>query len=149
MKLTLKSSMHPALVSTAILVEHGTNETKLLDAMWALMYSSKGAGLAANQVGILKRVIVVHAKGFKQEFINPVITKRYGGKTMSREGCLSYPGLEMRISRYKNIVVEGFDGNWNPIKRKLKGLAAYCVQHEIDHLNGKTIVTACLPQLED
>ncbi len=139
MKLTIKGSKHPALTSSAKQVEHGANINDLIDSMWALMYSARGIGLAANQVGILDRVVVVHANGFKQELVNPVITKSYGGKVTSKEGCLSFPGVQAKMLRSKQIIVEGFDRDWKPIKRKLKGLAAYCVQHEIDHLDGKTI----------
>lgn len=103
------------------------------------MYQGRGVGLSANQVGELKRIIVIHADGFKQVIINPVIIKTYGGKSTQKEGCLSSPGLQVVKVRFKQIIVEGFDENWKPIKRKLKGLAARCVQHEIDHLNGVTI----------
>lgn len=141
MKLSLKGYQHPALKSIAKDVEEGTDVWELVCSMWELMYRSNGVGLAANQVGVLDRVIVVHANGFRQEFINPVITKRYGGRVTNKEGCLSFPGVLSRMMRSKQIVVEGFDRDWKPIKRKLKGLAAYRVQHEVDHLNGKTIIT--------
>lgn len=141
MKLSIKGSQHPALASIAEEVATGANVRELIDSMWDLMYSSKGIGLAANQVGVLSRVIVVHANGFKQEFINPVITKRRGGSALVSEGCLSFPGVKTKMLRSRHIIVEGFDRDWKPVKRKLKGLAAYCVQHEIDHLNGKTIIS--------
>lgn len=140
MKLAIKGSRHPALTSTAEEVPEGANVRELIDSLWAVMYASKGIGLAANQVGVLDRVIVVHANGFKQEFINPVITKKYGGQLLSKEGCLSFPGVETKMLRNRHVIVEGFDRDWKPVKRKLKGLAAYCAQHEIDHLNGKTII---------
>jgi peptide deformylase len=120
-------------------VREGEDVSTLLDSMWATMYASKGIGLAANQVGELKRVFVMHANGLKQEFINPVITKSYGGKTTNREGCLSYPGVTVPVIRYKQVIVNAFDRKGKPFKRKLKGLAAFCAQHEIDHLDGITI----------
>ena len=113
---------------------------KLISDMWEAMYANKGVGLAAPQVGEPVRVIVMHAEGLKQEFINPVIIKAYGGKGISREGCLSFPGKIVPMSRFKRIIIEGFDANWKPVRRKLKGKAAYCAQHEVDHLNGITIV---------
>jgi len=119
--------------------QHDMSVMLLIVDMWRLMYQHRGIGLAANQVGELQRVIVVHADSFKQAIINPVITKSYGGQTTSKEGCLSFPRLNVPMVRSRKIIVEGFDQNWKPIKRKLKGLAAYCVQHEVDHLNGITI----------
>lgn len=110
-----------------------------INAMWETMYANKGIGLAANQVGLLDRVIIIDVNGLRQVFINPIITKKFGGTAMSREGCLSFPGVIVKKLRYKRITVEGFDQDWNPIVFKLKGLNAYCVQHEIDHLNGVTI----------
>jgi peptide deformylase len=112
----------------------------LLDSMWACMYGQKGIGLAAPQLGQTKRAIVMHVNGLKLELINPVISKLYGGKTTSKEGCLSYPGEKVNIIRHKQVVIEGYDRKWVWQKRKLKGLAAMCAQHEVDHLNGITIV---------
>jgi peptide deformylase len=137
--MSIKIFNHSALTSVSKEVERDEDVSELLDAMWLEMKESRGIGLAANQIGVLKRVIIINAKGFSQEFINPVITKKYGGKAMSVEGCLSFPGIQVKVSRYKNIVIEGLDGNMNPVKRKLKGLQAYCAQHEVDHLNGITI----------
>jgi len=116
-----------------------SNVNNLLDSMWATMYGQKGIGLAAPQIGETKRAIVMHVNGLKLELINPVITKMYGGKTTSKEGCLSYPNKRVSMLRYKQVVIEGYDRNWVWKKRKLKGLAAMCAQHEVDHLNGITI----------
>lgn len=140
MKGILKSGRHSALSTVSAPVEQGEDVTDLIGLMWSIMTEKRGAGLAANQLGETKRVIVVHANGFRQEFINPVIIKAYGGRTLNREGCLSYPGMVVKVMRHKQIIVEGFDRNWKPVRRKLKGFAAYCVQHEVDHLNGITIV---------
>ncbi|MHA1835399.1 MAG: peptide deformylase, partial [Candidatus Odinarchaeia archaeon] len=115
-----------------------SNVNNLLDSMWATMYGQKGIGLAAPQIGETKRAIVMHVNGLKLELINPVITKMYGGKTTSKEGCLSYPNKRVSMLRYKQVVIEGYDRNWVWKKRKLKGLAAMCAQHEVDHLNGIT-----------
>ncbi len=130
----------PILKTVALEVPEGENVNELISAMFLTMRKNNGVGLAANQVGELKRVIVIGIDGFQQEFINPVITKRYGNKGKSVEGCLSFPGQVVKMKRYKRIIVEGFDRDWQPIKRKLKGFTAYCVQHEVDHLNGITIV---------
>lgn len=86
-----------------------------------------------------KRIIVVNVNQLKQEFINPVIVKTRGSKTLSVESCLSFPGIQVKMWRYKDIIVEGFDRDWTPIRRKLKGLNACVVQHEVEHLDGITI----------
>ena len=122
-------------------IDMSDNILLILENMWATMYTGRGIGLAANQIGIRKRVIVIDTgQGFKQEFINPVITRFYGGKHTAKEGCLSFPGQTALISRSKQIVIEGLDQNMMPIKRKLKGMAARAVQHEVDHLNGITCI---------
>lgn len=137
--LKLVSPKHPALALTSAEVEPREDVSALVGDMWAVMEAGNGRGLAANQIGVLKRVIVVHADSFKQVFVNPVIVRKAGyGK--SEEGCLTYPGVKVRVPRAKRITVEGFDELWRPVQFKLQGLAAICVQHEIDHLNGITIV---------
>lgn len=138
----IKTGSTLSLHVPAFEVASGEDVSALINDMWRLMYEHKGIGLAANQVGELRRVIVVHAKGFKQAFINPVIVRRYGGRKAEREGCLSFPGATVTKVREVQIIVEGFDQDWNPIRRKLKGLAARCVQHEVDHLDGKNITDA-------
>jgi len=111
----------------------------LIAAMWRLMDRHGGIGLAANQVGVLKCVIVIHVDGFRQAFINPIIERRYGGTTTRHEGCLSFPGVQVLKVRHRQIVVTGLDAQGTPIKRKLKNWAAIAVQHEVDHLWGVTI----------
>jgi len=138
----LVPSSHPALRQVAAPVEVGDAEvSSLVDAMFDTIAtnSTKGIGLAANQLGVLKRVIVIHCDGFKQEFINPVIVYRGGGKKMTEEGCLSFPGRRVKKVRDRSVVVEGLDKAFNPIRRRLKEMTAICVQHEVDHLNGVTI----------
>ncbi len=77
--------------------------------------------------------------GFSKAIINPVITKTSGKLKLGKEGCLSFPGKRVDMKRDNIVVVEGFDEDWNPIKKKVRALSAFCVQHEIDHLNGITI----------
>lgn len=136
---SLVTAGHPALKQIAQPVPEGGRVDNLVEQMFMIMKQHKGIGLAANQVGVLQRVIVININGIKQEFINPVITAQKGGRRTSREGCLSYPGRIVSVARYKEITIEGFDKNWQPVKRKLKDLAASCVQHEMDHLDGRTI----------
>lgn len=129
----------PALSSIAEEVVEGEDVSAIVDEMLRIMRELGGIGLAANQIGILKRIIVVRVGSFKQTIINPVLTLAKGGKTTSREGCLSYPSLDVLKVRNKKLIVKGYDADLNPIKFKLKGLAARCVQHEVDHLDGITI----------
>jgi len=110
----------------------------IINDMFELL-NGQGIGLAAPQVGIAKRIIVIHVGGFKKAIINPEITKLYGGQTTQREGCLSFPGQEALIIRYRQIRVKGYDKNLKPVKYKVKGLVARCIQHEVDHLDGKCI----------
>ena len=133
---TIKTKGNPILNQTAEDVPHREKVRSLIHEMWLKMDIYDGIGLAAPQLGEPVRVIVVKTKDFKQAFINPVITRRFGGTKNSRESCLSVPGLIASKTRYKRIIVEGYDEEWKPIRRKLKGMAAICVQHEVDHLNG-------------
>ncbi len=128
------------LHSVAQEVLHGEDVSQLVSDMWATLRTTTGVGLAANQVGILKRVIIVNDTNFISEIINPVITQRMGKVKQSTEGCLSFPLKTRTIKRDSVVVIEGFDVNWNPIKKKCRGLLANIVQHEVDHLNGITIV---------
>lgn len=137
--MNLITTPHTTLNMIASPVEEGIFVDSTLIIMWEELTKHKGIGLATNQINHLERIIIMQCNGLKLELINPVITKRYGGKITSKEGCLSFPGIEVTIVRDKQIIVEGFNRNWKPIRRKLKGLTACCIQHEIDHLNGKCI----------
>lgn len=137
---TLPQNQPRTLRQPAEPVTFGESMQPVVGAMFHIMMEQRGIGLAANQVGLPHRIIVVNVNGLRQEFINPVIVKRYGGKHTAREGCLSFPGRYVPVVRDKQIIVEGFDQDWTPIRRKLKGLAARCVQHEVDHLDGVCIL---------
>jgi len=139
MRPLLRFGSAPALHRVCEIITGDDDAAALLDTMWDAMYGAKGIGLAAPQIGVIKRAIVMHVKGFKLELINPTITKQYGGQVTSKEGCLSYPGVKVNVLRYKCVVIEGFTRDHKPVERKLKGLAAMCAQHEVDHLNGITI----------
>lgn len=113
---------------------------QLLDDMYdTLKASNDGIGLAAPQVGVLKRVIVIdlgeEGDGKVYKLINPVITKRKG-EQVCREGCLSVPGLVGDVVRPKEVTVEALDENGKKIVIKAKDLFAICLSHEIDHLDG-------------
>ena len=103
------------------------------------MAKGRGIGLAAPQVGVLKRVIVVHGDFKGQRILglaNPKITKKSKEKEKDTEGCLSFPGTFLEIKRAKEVEVKGLDINGKRIRLKAKGLLARVLQHEIDHLDG-------------
>ena len=112
---------------------------KLVVDMIQTMESNAGIGLAASQVGVLKRVLVAQVDLKNQQIlvlINPKIIKKSKEKEIDEEGCLSFPGIILKIKRAKEIEVEGQDFNGKKIKIKVKGLAARVLQHEVDHLDG-------------
>lgn len=97
--------------------------------------AAKGIGLAAPQVGVMRRLIVVCVPGWELVMVNPVITSRRLKSSM-QEGCLSYPGRQVQIVRDKIIRAEGFDIKGEPMRVRASGLLSTCIQHEIDHLDG-------------
>ncbi|MBQ8044427.1 MAG: peptide deformylase [Clostridia bacterium] len=99
------------------------------------MYKFDGVGLAAPQVGILKRIIVIDIGEGPKVFINPVIKKATGVQT-GEEGCLSSPNTFGNVDRPESLVVEAFDIDGKQVKVKAKGLEAVVLSHEIDHLDG-------------
>ena len=109
----------------------------LLDDMKETVRAEQGAGLAAPQIGVLKRIFVASFDGCKTfvEAINPVIVKAKGKHT-EHEGCLFIPNVREAVERPRHVVVEAFDRYGNPITLKGDGFAAACFCHEIDHLDG-------------
>lgn len=133
------------LYDVCVPVTEDEDLTELIENMKRIMYEGRGAGLAANQIGSKKRVIIINVGKFRKVILNPIITDFSALKTVkSVEGCLSFPNKKATIIRYKTVTVEGFSPNWKPIKQKLKGIAAICVQHEVDHLYG----LACIKEEE-
>ena len=123
----------------------GSNEKKLINDLFDTMYNSKGIGLAAVQVGILKRILVidVSTKDEKKEplsFINPTIKKLSDETSIYEEGCLSIPETFIEIERPKICEIEYIDSNGFKKELKCDGLMSTCVQHEINHLDGKLII---------
>jgi len=108
----------------------------ILDDMAETMYSAPGVGLAAPQVGILKRVAIFDIDEQLYEMVNPVITKTEG-EQIEIEGCLSVPGKYGRVQRPEKVVVEYQDRNGNKQIMETEGLKAVVVCHETDHLDGK------------
>ncbi|MFP4372580.1 MAG: peptide deformylase [Halanaerobium sp.] len=127
----------PVLRSKTNKIDEVTKKTNdLIDNMFETMYAEDGVGLAAPQVGILKRIAVVDIReGNKIVLINPEIIKEEG-KTMREEGCLSIPGETGDVIRSEKIKVRSLDRKANEIEFEAEGLEARAIQHEIDHLNG-------------
>ncbi|HKZ72697.1 MAG TPA: peptide deformylase [Steroidobacteraceae bacterium] len=115
---------------------------RLIDDMFETMYAAPGIGLAATQVDVHRRLIVIDLSAEKTEplvFVNPEILTREGAGTME-EGCLSVPGIFDEIQRAAKVRARFQDRDGVTHERDLEGLLAVCLQHEIDHLDGKLFV---------
>ncbi len=112
---------------------------KVLSLMAQSMYEHSGIGLAAPQVGMSVRLIVVDIGEGLHKLVNPKIVKRQGTQAI-QEGCLSVPGACVKVKRSRQVWVEALDENNHPVKIEAKDLFACVLQHEIDHLEGKLIV---------
>ena len=119
------------------------NIQRLMDDMLETLYAAPGIGLAAIQVGVAKRVIVIDtSRGREKEpknpmyFVNPEIFWKSEEKNIYEEGCLSVPNQFAEIDRPKQCHLKYLDYNGNPKEIKAEGLLASCIQHEIDHLEG-------------
>lgn len=114
----------------------------LVDDMFETMYQAPGIGLAATQVDVHKRVLVIDISEDKSEplcFINPEIITSSGEEKMD-EGCLSVPGIYEPVIRAKQITVRALGRDGNSFDLDVNGLLAVCIQHEMDHLEGKLFV---------
>ena len=107
----------------------------LLDDMLDTMYDAEGVGLAAPQIGILRRIAVIDTGDGPVEMINPVITKREGVQG-DMEGCLSFPNRSGYVERAEYVVCEAYDRNGDLYEYEAEGLFARAIQHELDHLDG-------------
>lgn len=115
---------------------------KLIDDMFETMYAAPGIGLAATQVNVHKRVLVIDISESRKEriaLINPEIVSREGVEE-TEEGCLSVPGVYDKVKRADRIRVRALDRDGKRIEFDAEGLLAVCIQHEIDHLDGKLFV---------
>ena len=122
------------------LLKVGNEERKLMDDMLQTMYAANGIGLAAIQIGIPKRIIVmdISKDGNKNPmfFVNPIIKNKDKEKTTYEEGCLSVPNYFAEVDRPKYCEVEYLDYSGESKVLKADGLLATCIQHEMDHLEG-------------
>ena len=120
---------------------------QLIDDMIETMYLEKGIGLAATQVNVHLRVLVLdvsEAQDQPQSFINPEIIARQGSQNCE-EGCLSVPGIYAEVERAEMITVQALDRNGTSFEIVADGLLAVCLQHEMDHLDGKLFVDYLSP----
>ena len=114
----------------------------LIDDMFETMYAAPGIGLAATQVNVAKRLLVIDVSDKRDQplvLINPDIVAREGVEE-TEEGCLSVPGVFDKVTRAEKIVVRALDRDGKPFELEADGLLAVCIQHEIDHLDGKLFV---------
>lgn len=112
----------------------------LADKMTEVMFREEGVGLAAPQVGVGKRLIVVNLEDDFHILLNPEIVERSEEEEVREEGCLSVPGPEAPVSRSTKVVVKGMDLEGNEIELTREGMAARVFQHEVDHVNGKLFI---------
>lgn len=124
------------------------NIRRLIVDMFETMYDAPGIGLAASQVNVHKRVVVIDVSEDKSQplvFINPEIEVLDTEVSEYDEGCLSVPGFYETVVRPEHIRVKALDRDGNPFEIEPQGLLAVCIQHELDHLNGKLFVDHISP----
>ena len=142
-KLRILEFPDPRLRKKAVPVEVVDDPLRqLIDDMFETMYEAPGIGLAATQVDVHRRLLVADVSQEKDEpqvLINPEILER-DGSAITEEGCLSVPGYYEEIERAEHIKVRYLDRDGNEQESEYEGLLAVCVQHEIDHLDGKLFV---------
>ena len=120
----------------------------LLDDMAETMYDANGVGLAAPQVGVLKRVVVIDVGDGLIELINPVITYKKG-EQINAEGCLSVPGKSGTVARPEKVKVRALNRHGEEINIDADGLLAIALCHEIDHLSGTLYIDNVIAYIED
>jgi len=136
----------PVLREATQEVEAFDDELKaLVDDLFATMVSAEGAGLAAPQVGVSRRVCVVDVRHVDGEharvaLVNPRVTEASDEREREPEGCLSIPGVTEVVDRPAQVVVEGWTPDGEPVRVEAEGLFARALQHEIDHLDGVLFV---------
>lgn len=134
----------PILAKTAEVVTEFNDELKQLAAdMAETMYAAPGIGLAANQVGVLKRIIVIDITEDHSDlrvFVNPEVVAHSEELEEFEEGCLSLKGLYEKVKRPERVIVRAQDLDGKPFELEADGLLAVCVQHEIDHLHGVVFI---------
>lgn len=121
---------------------------QIVDDMFETMYEAPGIGLAASQVNIHERIITIDVSEDKSEplvFINAEITVLDGEMETMQEGCLSVPGFYEDVTRIEHCLVKALDRDGHAFELECRGLLAVCIQHEVDHLDGKLMVDYISP----
>ncbi len=120
----------------------------IIDDMFETMYDAPGIGLAATQVNIHQRIVVIDVSEEKDQplvFINPEVTVLEGEPLSMQEGCLSVPGFYEDVTRVEHALVKALDRDGNEFELETNELLAVCIQHELDHLDGKLFVDYISP----
>jgi len=142
-KLTILEFPDPRLRTRASAVESVDDDLRrLIDDLFETMYEAPGIGLAATQVNVHQRLLVADVSADSSEpyaLVNPVILEK-DGLTVTEEGCLSVPGYYEEVERAQHIRVKYLDRNGDDVEMEAEGLLAVCIQHEMDHLEGKLFV---------
>lgn len=141
MALEIRTFGDPVLKSRAAPVkEFDEPLARLAEDMLLTMREREGVGLAANQVGRLKRILVAALEDEEYVVVNPVIEDRSEETEKEMEGCLSIPGIHVEVERPVGITISGSDASGEPLRMEVTGLLARVFQHEVDHLDGVTIL---------
>ena len=112
---------------------------QLIDNMFETLIFYKGVGLAASQVGKNLNLFIINTPNFKEVFINPEI-RLEGLSIQGKEGCLSFPSIEVPVDRKQKVKIKYYDRNWNYALREFDGILSIIIQHEYDHLKGRLIL---------
>jgi peptide deformylase len=125
---------------------------RLIDDMLETMYAAEGVGLAATQVDVHERVIVIDTSEQRDQplvLINPELVWRSDERVIGEEGCLSVPQIYDKVERHASVTVAALDRDGQRFERTVEGLTSVCVQHEMDHLVGKVFVEYLSPLKRD
>jgi peptide deformylase len=141
MALDLRTFGDPVLKTRAAPVEtFDESLSRLAEEMLATMREREGVGLAANQVGRLKRILVAAVEDHEYVIVNPTIEETARSTEKDLEGCLSIPGIQVEVERPTAVTVSGQDASGAPLHLEASGLLARVLQHEVDHLDGVLIL---------
>ena len=141
MALEMRTFGDPVLKTRAAPVEDFDEALeRLAEEMLATMREQEGVGLAANQVGRLKRILVAAVEDDEYVLVNPVVEKASEATESGTEGCLSIPGIQVEVERPTGVKISAQDVSGEPIKIEVEGLLARIFQHEVDHLDGVLIL---------
>ena len=141
MALDIRTFGDPVLKTRAAPVETFDDSlARLTEEMLATMRENDGVGLAANQVGRLKRVLVASVEDEDYVLVNPVISERAETTERVQEGCLSIPGINVEVDRPTAVTVTGQDASGEPVRIEAQDMLARVLQHELDHLDGVLIL---------